>query len=142
MGVTTVSEAVVMAFMHALEAKDHEKIAELLAPDLHYINVSLPAIIGGQRVANLFEVLLRRGTGFSVQVHSLAVNRDVVLTERTDMIKVGSLHIAFWVCGTFRVQDGKIILWRDYFDWFDIAKGVLRGIAGIVVPKYRVVLPQ
>ncbi len=142
MTVTTTSEAIVMAFMHALEAKDHDKIAELLAPNLHYTNVSLPTIVGGQRVANLFEVLLRRGTGFSVQIHSLAVNGDVVLTERTDMIKVGSLHIAFWVCGTFRVQDGKIVLWRDYFDWLDISKGMLRGIAGIVVPKLRVVLPQ
>ena len=25
-------------------------------------------------------------------------------------------ELAFWVCGTFEVSGGKIVLWRDYFD--------------------------
>lgn len=96
--------------------------------------------MGGQRVAHLFEILLRRGTGFEVEIHSIAAKGDVVMTERTDVLKVGSLHVAFWVCGTFRVQNGQIVLWRDYFDWLDISKGMLRGVAGIFIPKFRISL--
>ena len=51
---TTTPEQIVTDFLHALEAKDHDKIAALLAPDLQYTNVSLPTMMGGQRVANLF----------------------------------------------------------------------------------------
>ena len=58
---TTTPEQIVTDFLHALEAKDHDKIAALLAPDLQYTNVSLPTMMGGQRVANLFELLLRKG---------------------------------------------------------------------------------
>lgn len=133
----TSPEAIVTSFLHALETQDHDKIAALLAPDLVYTNVSLPTLKGGQRVANLFEILLRRGTGFGVEIHSIAANGDTVMTERTDIIKVGPLHIGFWVCGTFRVENGQIVLWRDYFDWLDISRGAVRGLAGIVLPKLR-----
>ena len=133
-------EQIVTQFLHALETQDHDQIAALLAPDLHYTNVSLPTLKGGQKVANLFEVLLRRGTGFQVKVHSIATNGNTVMTERTDVINVGSLHVGFWVCGTFQVENGKIVLWRDYFDWWDISRGALRGVAGMIIPKLRISL--
>ena len=133
-------EQIVTLFLQALEAQDHDQIASLLAPDLHYTNVSLPTLKGGQKVANLFELLLRRGTGFQVKVHSLATNGNTVMTERTDVINIGPLHIGFWVCGTFQVENGKIVLWRDYFDWWDISRGALRGVAGMILPKLRVSL--
>lgn len=134
---TNTSEQVVNQFLQALVVQDHQQIAALLAPDLRYTNVSLPTLVGGQRVANLFEILLRRGTGFEVKMHSVAVSGNVVLTERTDIIKVGKLHVAFWVCGRFEVRDGKIVVWRDYFDWMDISKGMLRGVLGIGIPRLR-----
>ncbi len=133
-------EQIVTQFLHALETQDHDQIAALLAPNLHYTNVSLPTLKGGQKVANLFELLLRRGTGFQVKVHSIATNGNTVMTERTDVINVGPLHIGFWVCGTFQVENGKIVLWRDYFDWWDISRGTLRGMAGMILPKLRVSL--
>ena len=138
MNSTTTPGQVVTDFLQAPEAKDHDKIAALLAPDLQYTNVSLPSMMGGQRVASLFELLLRKGTGFSVKIHGLAANGDTVMTERTDILRVGTLHVAFWVCGTFQVRNGQIVLWRDYFDWLDISRGTVRGIIGIVLPRFRV----
>ena len=130
-------EQTVTAFLHALETQDHNLVATLLAPDLSYTNVSLPTIKGGQRVATLFEKVLRRGTGFGVKIHSIAASDDTVMTERTDIIKLGPLYVRFWVCGTFQVRDGQIVLWRDYFDWWDITRGTLRGMAGIALPALR-----
>jgi len=34
----------------------------------------------------------------------------------------------FWVCGTFEVRDGKIVLWRDYFDWGTFLMAGVRGL--------------
>ncbi len=132
---------IVTRFLHALEAKHHAQIAALPAPNLPYTNVSLPTLKSGQTVSTLFERLMVKGTGFEVQVHRIAENGDIVMTERTDILKVGPLHVGFWVCGTFRVEDGKIVLWRDYFDWLDIGRGMLRGVLGIPVPKLRIALP-
>ena len=42
-------EQIVTLFLKALEAQDHDQIASLLAPDLHYTNVSLPTLIGGKK---------------------------------------------------------------------------------------------
>ncbi len=134
-------EEIVTHFLHALEAQDHDRIAALLAPNLRYTNVSLPTIKGGRVVSNLFKRLLGKKTGFQVQIHRIATNGNIVMTERTDVIEVGPLHVAFWVCGTFRVEQGQIVLWRDYFDWFNIARGTLRGVVGVPVPRLRAQLP-
>ncbi len=138
---STAPTDIVTDFLHALAAKDYAQIAELLAPDLVYINVSLPSIKGGKTVSTLFERLLSRGAGFEVQIHSIAANGDTVMTERTDILSFGPLKVGFWVCGTFRVVDGRIVLWRDYFDWLDVARGTLRGVLGIPLPRLRISLP-
>ncbi|HSW11488.1 MAG TPA: limonene-1,2-epoxide hydrolase family protein [Solimonas sp.] len=128
---------VVTDFLRALETQDHDRVAALLDPELEYTNVSLPTIHGGARVARLMRTALRRGTGFAVQIHNIAADGDTVMTERTDILKLGPAHIGFWVCGTFRVEEGRIVLWRDYFDWLDFSRGAVRGLAGILVPGLR-----
>lgn len=138
----TAPEMVVTRFLRALETQDHDAVEALLAPDLHYTNVSLPTLKGGKQVARLLRRTLGKGTSFGVQMHHLAVNGDTVLTERTDALSIGPLHMAFWVCGTFQVRDGRIVVWRDYFDWLAVAKGVARGVIGIALPGVRATLPQ
>ncbi len=128
---------IVLKFLQALESHDHSSVEALLAPNVCYTNVSLPTLTGNKRVSALVRTVLRPGTGFAVKNHNIAVNGDTVMTERTDILKVGPLHIGFWVCGTFRVLDGRIVLWRDYFDWWDITKGTVRGLAGVIRPAFR-----
>ncbi len=43
---------------------------------------------------------------FDVKLH----NVGVVLTERTDILAGPVLYVDIWVCGTFEVRDGKIVL--------------------------------
>jgi limonene-1,2-epoxide hydrolase len=40
----------------------------------------------------------------------------------------------------FEVHDGRITLWRDYFDVVDILKATLRGVAALVVPSLKATL--
>jgi limonene-1,2-epoxide hydrolase len=75
--------------------------------------------------------------GFEVKIHRIAADGAAVLTERTDALIVGRLRLQMWVCGTFEVHGGQITLWRDYFDMWDITKGMLRGLAATVVPSLR-----
>ena len=66
------------------------------------------------------------------------VVRQTDVYERTDALIVGPVRLQFWVCGTFEVHGGRITLWRDYFDAFDIfVKAPLRAIAGLVAPSLK-----
>ena len=76
-------------------------------------------------------------TAFEVKIHRIAADGAAVLTERTDALIIGPLRLQFWVCGVFEVHDGRITLWRDYFDFFDMFKATARGLAGLVLPSLK-----
>ena len=101
-----------------------------------YENVGFPTVHGRARVIKGFRQLEGR-MGLEVKIHRIAADGAAVLTERTDALIVGPLRLQFWVCGVFEVHGGRITLWRDYFDFFDMFKATLRGIAALVVPSLK-----
>lgn len=120
----------------ALAAQDTDGAGAVLDDDLVYQNVGLPTIRGRARAMKVFRAMEGRA-GFEVKIHRIAVNGSSVLTERTDALVFGPLRLQFWVCGVFEVQNGRITLWRDYFDVWDMTKALVRGVAGIAVPALR-----
>ncbi|MBP1820836.1 nuclear transport factor 2 family protein [Mycobacterium sp. OAE908] len=124
-------------FLYAVQDEDFDTADSLLADHIVWQNVGLPTLRGRQRIVKL----MRQGQGrlgFEVKIHRIAAQGNVVLTERTDALIVGPVRLQFWVCGTFEVHGGRITLWRDYFDMFDIfVKAPLRAIAGLVVPSLK-----
>ena len=72
-----------------------------------------------------------------MKIHRIAADGAAVLTERTDALIFGPLRLQFWVCGVFEVHDGRITLWRDYFDFFDMFKATLRGLAALWCRRSR-----
>ncbi|HEX6569077.1 MAG TPA: limonene-1,2-epoxide hydrolase family protein [Acidimicrobiales bacterium] len=123
---------VVRAFLGALEARDVDRLLDLSDPAIVYQNMPLPparGMVAFERQMRWFE---RYASGFEARIHNIAADGPTVLTERTDIIEFGRLRAEFWVCGTFEVQAGRVVLWRDYFDYVDVtvafAKGALRAI--------------
>lgn len=127
---------IVESFLYALQAVDLDTADGLLADDLVYQNVGLPTIRGRARAMKLFRGMEGRG-GFEVKFHRVAADGSAVLTERTDAIVIGPVRLQFWVCGVFEVHDGRITLWRDYFDMFDMIKATVRGLVGAAIPSLR-----
>ncbi len=127
---------VVEVFLNALQEQDFHTADCALDDNLVYENVGLPTIRGRHRAMKLFRSMEGR-MGFEVKIHRIAADDATVLTERTDALILGPLRVQFWVCGVFEVRDGRITLWRDYFDFLDMVKGTLRGVAAIAVPSLR-----
>lgn len=127
---------VVRTFLLALQAGDLDTAVDLLAEDVAYTNVSLPTVHGRRNVERLARLTFGalRGT-FRVHFENVAADGDVVLTERTDALRFGPVEQRFWVLGRFEVRDGRITVWRDYFDWADLTVGLVRGVAGAFVPR-------
>jgi limonene-1,2-epoxide hydrolase len=127
--------AVVERFMALLAAGDVDGAVELLAPDVRYENVGLPTVHGRERVRRLFRAAMRQpGAGFEAYIHTISAAGSSVLTERTDVLKVRRLRVQVWVCGRFDVQDGQIVLWRDYFDFANFTLALVRGVLGTFFP--------
>lgn len=127
---------IVEALLTSLQAQDTERVGAVLDDNLVYQNVGLPTIRGRARAMKLFRAMEGR-PGFEVKIHRIAVNGSSVLTERTDVLIFGPVRMQFWVCGVFEVHNGRITLWRDYFDVWDMTKALVRGVAGAAVPALR-----
>ncbi|CAN5517932.1 limonene-1,2-epoxide hydrolase family protein [soil metagenome] len=134
-------QAVTEAFLAALAASDLDGAMALLATDVLYVNVGTPAIRSRAKVAKAFAGLTKPEVGFEAYLHAISADGPVVLTERTDVIVVGRFRAQFWVTGRFDVHDGQITLWRDSFDFVDILRGVVRGLAGAVLPGLKPAAP-
>jgi limonene-1,2-epoxide hydrolase len=128
---------VVETFLYALQDEDFDTADKSLDDALIYENVGLPTIRGRDRAMTLFKGMQGRPVRFEVKIHRIAADGASVLTERTDVLNVGPVRLQFWVCGVFEVRDGKITLWRDYFDMFDMFKATVRGLVGAAIPALR-----
>jgi limonene-1,2-epoxide hydrolase len=134
---STANARVVETFLYALQDEDYAAADATLADNILYQNVGYTAMRGRKRIIKLFRMGQGRGR-FEVKFHRVAADGNSVLTERTDAIIIGPLRLQFWICGVFEVHSGKITLWRDYFDAFDLfVKAPLRGLVGVVVPSLR-----
>lgn len=130
--------AVVRRFLELLQEQEVDRAMDLLAPDVRYINVSLPVIRGRDRVQRAFQAANRMpGAGFEVYFHTISADGAAVMTERTDVLLFGPVRLQIWVCGRFDVRDGLIELWKDYFDWWNFLTATVRGLVGAVVPALR-----
>ena len=78
------------------------------------VNAFIAAIERGDLDAAIGHLSPDQKTEF--QVIRQAASGDVVMNERIDRMQVGDKQLQLAVAGVFEVKDGKIVLWRDYFD--------------------------
>ena len=128
-------------FLSALEDLDIDRALTYADPEIVYQNVPLPPARGLPAVEKTLRAMDRYGSGFEARIHNIAANGPVVLTERTDVLEAGAWRAEFWVCGTFKVRDGRIVLWRDYFDWTTVlassAKGLGSALLSVLSPRAK-----
>ncbi len=135
-GTAVANTRTVESFLNALQDADYETADAALDDNLVYENVGLPTIRGRARAIKLFRQMDGRAA-FEVKIHRIAADGAAVLTERSDALIFGPLRLQFWVCGVFEVHDGRITLWRDYFDFFDMTKALARGLVAMVLPSLK-----
>lgn len=136
----TAPASVVEAFLYAvMRDEDLHVVGALLAEDAVYENVGFSTLRGGHRITSTFRKLASRVPilKFDVEIHRIATSGTSVLTERTDSVIIGSFRANFWVFGVFNVCDGRITLWRDYFDVMDMVRGIVRGLLAQLIPSFQ-----
>lgn len=124
-------EAVVRRFLALVEAGQADAATDLLAPDVRWKNTGMPTF-SGSKVGGMLRDMEKRGIGLRVDLHHIASNGAIVLTDRTDHLTYKRWESAFWVCGTFEVSDGRISLWDDHFSMGNVLAASIRGMIAAV----------
>jgi limonene-1,2-epoxide hydrolase len=107
---------VVTAFIEHVNAMDLEAAFALLADDIEYDNVPIGKNHGIESVKNVLGPFVGMCQEVAWIIHEQAERGDTVLNERTDRFVINGKTLDLPVAGVFKVADGKITLWRDYFD--------------------------
>ena len=132
-GASRSPEQIVREFLSLLETDPVASVA-LLHDDVEWRNTGMPTI-RGRRVSGMLRDMKKRNVGFAAVMHHVAADGDVVLTDRTDILRFGRWENSFWVRGTFEVVDGKIRVWDDAFSWGVLARSSLMGLVRVVRPR-------
>ena len=109
--------ATVTALIRANEARDVEAVLSLLTDDIAYENVPMSVMHGHDEVRAMLGPFLGGAERVEWEVLEQVEQGDVVMNERVDRFWLpGDIAIELRVAGLFKVRDGKVALWRDYFD--------------------------
>ncbi len=104
------------AVIAAIERRELPAALELMTDDVEYDNVPMGAVHGREGVRAALEPFLARCTGVAWEVRHEVEQGDVVMNERVDRFEIGGTWREIAVAGLFVVRDGRVALWRDYFD--------------------------
>ena len=112
----TEPDEVVRAFVAAIERRDIDAALALVADDVVYDNVPIGAVTGPDGIRDALSRLL----GAAEQIEWVTRNQvgagDVIMNERLDRFQLDGRWVEIPVAGLFVLRDGRITLWRDYFD--------------------------
>ena len=96
------------------------ELAAFFVDDAVYHNIPLAPITGREAIATTIDSFIRPGApgieGIEFRVVNIAANGSIVMTERVDVFRLPDKSFELPVMGTFEVNEGKISVWRDYFD--------------------------
>ena len=110
----------VTKFIENIEQSHFTAAMEMVADDCEYDNVPITKVFGREAIVNILSGFLASASKVEWLVHHQVANGDmehgVVMNERTDRFEIDGRWVEFDIAGLFVISDGKIALWRDYFD--------------------------
>ena len=115
---------VVKQLLDHLNAQRVDAAADLLAEDLYYQEVPAKPLTG-RETWRAYAVGFGMGSSLKVDWQLLAIAEDgeVVLNERIDNFTTSAgKKISIPLMGSFRIRNGLIAEWRDYFDLGDFER--------------------
>ena len=124
----TTPEQTVRRFIAAWNAMDFDAVIDGLAQDIYYHNMPMEPVVGIDGVREY----LRSAWTFSEchwELVNIAVANETVLTERVDAFVINGRSVVLPLMGVFEVHNGKITVWRDYFDLADYRTQLQAAVA-------------
>jgi len=110
------NEQIVREFIAAWSNLDPEELASYFTEDGTYHNIPSGAVNGRENIEQFIAGFSRSWDSTDWEIISLLADGDLVMVERLDKTVVAGSPVNLPCFGYFQLHDGKIKMWRDYFD--------------------------
>jgi limonene-1,2-epoxide hydrolase len=112
----TENEQIVREFISAWSRLDAEELADYFTNDGIYHNIPSTEVQGRDNIQQFIAGFIRPWESTDWEIVSLLAEGDTVMVERLDKTVVAGSPVNLPCLGIFELEDGKIKMWRDYFD--------------------------
>lgn len=120
----------VIAFVDAWNRVDWPAVEALMTDDVVYQNIPWEPVVGRDTVmTNLATFGVEESDWIT---HNVIAEGDLVMNERTDRVRMHGVWKQLRVMGVFRLRDGRICEWRDYFDPAELAHDIAPPVRGVL----------
>lgn len=118
------NEETVRDFIAAWSRLDAEELASYFAEDGVYHNMPFAPVAGKTRIQAFIAAFIKQWTASDWEILNIVSAGDIVIAERVDRTRIGDKLVDLPCCGVFEMREGKIQIWRDYFDMATYTKAI------------------
>ena len=118
------NEAVIREFIQAWSRLDAQELSSYFSEDGVYHNMPTAPVAGRENVKSMIAGFIDSWTETEWDILHLVSAGDIVIAERLDRTKAGEKSVDLPCTGVFEMENGKIKVWRDYFDIGTYARGM------------------
>ena len=106
----------IKAFIAAWSNLDVDELVGYFCEDGIYYNMPAQPVQGHEKLKLFIEGFIAKWTKTTWETLNIIGEGNVVIVERLDRTEVGDIKVDLPCCGVFEMEEGKIKIWRDYFD--------------------------
>ena len=110
------NEALIREFIAAWSRLDVDELVAYFCEDGVYHNMPADPVAGHEALRAFIGAFLSNWERTDWEVLNLLAEGDIVVVERMDRTLASGKPVDLPCCGVFVMRDGKIAVWRDYFD--------------------------
>lgn len=108
--------AIISKFIAAWSRLDADELVSFFADDGIYHNMPIAPVQGRDALRQFIRAFLAGWTETEWDILTIAASGNIVFAERLDRTIANGKAVNLPCCGVFELEDGKIKVWRDYFD--------------------------
>jgi limonene-1,2-epoxide hydrolase len=111
------NETIIRDFIKAWSRRDPVELASYFTEDGSYHNMPTVPIVGREKVEEFIRGFSAAWTETTWDLLNISSSGNVVFAERVDRTRAGEKYVELPCVGVFELENGKIKIWRDYFDF-------------------------
>jgi limonene-1,2-epoxide hydrolase len=107
---------IITEFVAAWSRLDADELAGYFTEDGCYHNMPVGPVAGRENVRGMIAAFTADWTATQWDLLNIVGADDIVIAERLDRTQAGDKAVDLPCTGVFEMDNGKIRVWRDYFD--------------------------
>ena len=110
------NETTIRNFIGAWSNLDTDELVAYFTEDGTYHNMPMQAVSGHMALREFINGFMANWEKTDWEILNLVSAGNIVVAERVDRTVAAGKPVDLPCCGVFEMRDGKIAVWRDYFD--------------------------